>query len=186
MQLFDAEENEIKLADFTTTKNFTKDHKTTMKTLILSAIQLSAMNLKAEATDIEITNAFNDLVAKATKADSLELELKNLKDSQNKTDVESQLSVALTEKRITVALSDKLKVDYAQNPQGLKDLLSTIPVYKPIAESLEDSKAGELKDLMSKSWDELMASDKMQHLKDNYPQHYKEVFKKKFGSEPTL
>jgi len=115
-------EKEINLADFTT-----KNLNPTMEKYTLNAAQIAAMNLKANATEVEAGAAFNDLVAKAAKAEKLQGEINDLNAQVCKDKVESLLTAALAAKKLTQPLADKLKVDYATNPTGLKNLIDAMP-----------------------------------------------------------
>lgn len=121
IKLYDADDNEINLADFS------KNQMTIMKQIFFTPAQLQAMNLKADASEVETAAAFSDLVAKAAKADGLETRLNDLHAQVSKDKVEAFISAALVAKKINTVLADKLKVDYAKNPDGLKNLLDAMP-----------------------------------------------------------
>lgn len=170
LKLFDKNENEINLADFT------KQKFPTMKQIFFTGAQLAAMNLKAEATDIEVATAFNDLVAKAAKADSLQSQLNDLHAQVSKDKVEGILAAALAAGKITKEASDKLKVDYATNPDGLKNLVDAMPAYKSITGQLEGNKEANAKriaDLSAKSFDDLMESGESVELQKLAPEVWK-------------
>lgn len=73
IKLFDVDENEINLADFTKPKIENK-----MKKIEFTAAHLAAMKLNAEADDLAVSKAFDDLVAKAAKADGLQTDRKSV------------------------------------------------------------------------------------------------------------
>lgn len=127
IKLYDADDNEINLADFS------KNQMTIMKQIYFTPAQLQAMNLKADASEVETAAAFNDLVAKAAKTDGLETKLNDLHAQVSKDKVEGIISAALVAKKINTTLADKLRVDYAKNPEGLKNLVDAMPT--PTAES---------------------------------------------------
>ena len=118
--LFDKDDNPINLADF----NTTKIQKPIMKQIFFTPVQLQAMNLKADASEIEISAAFNDLVAKAAQAKGFETKLNDLQDQVCKDKVEALLSVPLAAKTISDEVANTLRKDYATNPEGLKVVLS--------------------------------------------------------------
>jgi hypothetical protein len=121
-QLFDADDQPIQnLSDFTKSK---LSH--TMKQVFFTGAQIAAMNLKADASEIEIGTAFNDLVAKAAKSAQLETELNNLKAQTTGTKVNDLIAAAEAAGKITKEAGMKLKADYANNPEGLKNLLDLI------------------------------------------------------------
>lgn len=171
LALYDENDNPINLADFTKTK-IQKPMKQTF-----TAEQLSAMNLKADADDVTIATAFKDLVAKAAKADSLQTEINGLHAQASKDKVDGLLSAALGAKKITKELSEKLKVDYATNPDGLKNLVDAMPVYQSVADKTKEKTEGKdarIAELKAKSFDDLMASGESVELKEIAPDVWKE------------
>jgi len=187
LKLFDKDDNEINLADFTKPK-FPE-----MKTIQLTAALLAVFNLKAEATEQEFTTALNDLVAKAAKADGLQTELtaakKNLSDLQASvvtTKVKGLLESALAAKKITKELSDKLEKDYATNPDGLSAVLAAMPAFSPVTEkfTVAEGNVKRVADLVAKGYDALMESGEIVELKAKSPDAYKQLFKDTFGVDP--
>lgn len=177
LALFDKDDNPINLADFTKPT-------LAMKQILVSAAMFAALNLKAEnADETTVSSAFNDLVAKANKADTLQKDLNDLTDKINKDSVASQLSAALDGKKITKELSDKLAVDYGKNPEGLKTILAAIPAYTPVSDKLKTDVALS-EDLKGKTFDELFESGKLAKLKAENPEMYKQIYKKEFGHDP--
>jgi hypothetical protein len=174
LKLFDKDENEINLADFSKPKLFN------MKQILFTGVQLAAMNLKAEASETEVATAFNDLVAKAAKADALQSQLNDLHAQVSKDKVEGILAAALAAGKITKEASDKLKVDYAKNPDGLKNLVDTMPAYKSVTDTLKGNKEGNEKriaDLSAKSFDDLMDSGESAELQKLAPEVWAEKVK---------
>jgi hypothetical protein len=121
LALYDQFERPIQLADFTGTKI-----QLNMKKFEFNPAQLAAMKLDANAAELDVQRAFDDLVAKAAKADGLQAQLTALTTQVHKDKVTSLLSGALVAKKISQALSDKLAADYATNPEGLKNLLDAL------------------------------------------------------------
>jgi hypothetical protein len=121
--LYDQFDNPLQLSDFQNL-NILKTH---MKKFEFSPAQIAALNLKADAEESSVITAFNDLVARAAKADSLQLQLDNLKDSTQKGKVISLIAEAKTSGKIGDALAVKLSADYATNPEGLKSLIDALP-----------------------------------------------------------
>lgn len=119
VKLYDIDDNEINLADFSNT------HK--MKQIFFTAAQLQSMNLSANADEAAVAAAFNDLVAKAAKADGLQTQLNDLHAQVSKDKVEGLIAAAQAARKITEPLAAKLRVDYAKNPEGLKNLLDAMP-----------------------------------------------------------
>ncbi|MBT1702950.1 phage protease [Chryseosolibacter indicus] len=169
-QLYDSDDQLINnLSDFSKTK-FQNDN---MNKIFFTGTQLSAMNLRAEANETEVATAFNDLVAKAAKADGLQKQLNDLHAQVSTDKVKGILSAALAANKITKELSDKLEIDYKNNPDGLKNLVDAMPAYKPVVDSLKDSADGKAKriaDLSAKSFDDLMSTGESAELQKLAPE----------------
>jgi hypothetical protein len=181
LALYDQFDNPINLSDFSQTKL------PTMKKIEFTGAQLAAMNLKADADETTVATAFNDLVAKAAKADGFKTELENLKSKVTKDTVKGLLDSALAASKITQELHTTLSADYASNPEGLKTLLSAMPPYQSITDEIKTKGKGNEKriaDLMAKSWDALMESGETVELKAISPDSFKQKFKEEFGTEP--
>lgn len=173
-----------------------------MKTIVLTAGIVTALNLKADAEQSTVETAFNDLLAKANKVEGLESQVQNL--TAEKTDLETKLSAeksksidsevasllekGLADKKLTVNMKDKLSVDYKGNPTGLKSLLDTLPTIGSVTAAIKDQeKAGivsRLAALTAKSWDDLDRSGELQELKSLdegvFKAKYKETFKEEW------
>lgn len=178
--------NKQKFAAIFTDKNL---NNTDMK--VLSPAALTALNLTDTAEQSAIDTAIIALASKASKADSLQTQLTTATDAKttaetklaealkvnDEKEVNALLEVALNvDKKITAALSAKLKVQYASNPTGLKDLLTDMPKFSSITGSLED-KTDIDSALLKMTWAELDKAGKLEGLKASNP----EVFKKKFA-----
>lgn len=195
--LFDANDNPIKLADLLSTQ---QQNLLKMKKVFLTAEQLGKMNLKAETADeAAVEVALADLVAKAGKVDSLlqdlaaatkkatdaETALANLKAETVTAEVTGILNQALNgDKKITKAMHDQLAADYATNPAGLKKLVDGMPAFQSITKAIEESK-GKLGDLASMTWEALDKAGKLADLKAADPELFKAKYKEQFGKEPA-
>jgi hypothetical protein len=192
LSLFDKDDNPINLSDFS------KPKIQSMKQFVLTAAQLAALNLKDDADATAVGTAINDLVARANSAAQLTLENTAIKAAKEKADgdlvalkaqvakdqVEALISAALADKRITVALGDKLKADYATNPDGLKTIVEALPKFQSVTEQIDKSKqTGAVADLAAKSWDELFTTGKLEELKAKDPETFKTKFKAEFGTD---
>lgn len=192
-ELFDENNNPLKLEDLIAK---TKFH--TMEKIILNADQLKLMDLTAEAKTEQVTTALQDLVAKAQKVDqlttdlaaantertTLKQEVANLKKEATEKQLNDLIAAGVTEGKITVEAGAKLKLGYAQNPTGLKDLLAAMPKYEGLTAKIEgNEKEAKVKDLMAKDWDVLDKSGELPKLKDLHLEGFKEKYKTKFGSE---
>lgn len=185
-ELYDSNDNRINLADLTSSNI------PNMKQIMLSVALMAALKLDNNTDQNGFEQAIADLKAKADKADSLQSQLDttkqqlaDLKATQDKVTVESLLAQALTDRKVTQQLSDKLKVQYASNPDGLKDLLAAMPVYAPITTQLGDANDAKSKALFAKSYDELDKSGELEQLKANHFDVFQEKFKEKWGREYT-
>ena len=203
-RLFDNQDNVINLADLTGSQipQFDLNNDNNMKKINLALTAGLLTNLKfavtADPKENEIAEAIQDLANKAADADTLklevtnlkkekgdlELEVSNLKSTTVKKDVTDQLDKALAENRITQALSTKLAADYAANPTGLKNLLADLPKYQSVVGAINSNNKASVEDLSGKTWDELFTSGKLADLKANDWDGYAQVFKKEFGKEP--
>jgi hypothetical protein len=175
--LYDADENPINLSDF-------KKQKLTPHNIMeikFTPAQLLAMNLSADATEVVVAKAFNDLVAKAAKSEGLQTQLDNLSASVVTDKVTVILSDALAAKKITKEISDNLKADYKSNPEGLKKLVDAMPAYVPLSKKIEDQTASD--EVKKLSWDELSDKGMLADLKADHFDLFKEKFKTEFGKE---
>ncbi len=190
-KLYDKDNNEISLADFT------NNNLQNMKQVILSATQLGLLNLKADADSAAVDIALEALIAKANKVEGLTSDLaaantaktnaeKKLKDVEEKAQTETinnLVAKGIDDKKLTAQLGEQLKKDYASNADGLKSLIAGMPVYASITSSLN---AGNLaKELADKSWDELDQSGELENLKAADLGVFKAKYKEKFKTDYT-
>lgn len=194
LALFDADGHEINLADFT------QKFKTSMKTITLTAAQLTAIGLSADADATLVEATLNNLVAKAKQVDAInqqlaaantaketaETKLKDLQASTTKAKVEDLIAKGVEGKKLTVETGNKLKVDYATNPEGLKNLIDALPAYTGVTDMIDNGgSADELKALAAKSYSELDKSGELPRLKAISPETFKAKFKTQFGKDYT-
>lgn len=192
-ELFDENNNPLKLEDLIAQSKF---H--TMEKIILNADQLQLMDLSADAKAEQVTSALQDLVAKAKKVDQLttdlsaakseeanaKAELKTLKAAAVEKELTDLIAEGVKEGKITVEAGNKLKVGFAENPSGLKDLMATMPKYEGLAARIENNeKDAEVKDLMAKDWDALDKAGLLPKLKDLHLEGFKEKYKHKFSKD---
>ena len=198
LKLFDADENPLNLADFSSKSSNKLFEK--MKQVFLSAEQLGKLNLKADTADVAAVDvALNDLVAKAEKVDGLttqlaaattakttaETALSDLKKSVNTEKVETILADALAAGKITKETSNKLKVKFAEDADGLQDLVADMPVYSSITKKIEEGNNTGAPDLAAMHWKELHEKGLLEQLKATdlaaFKTKYKEEFKKEYN-----
>ena len=183
-----------------------------MKQIILTAEQLTKLNLKADAEPTVIDTTINDLVAKAAKVDQLTTDLaaantakatattekeaaeKKYNDLVAKTaddSVTAQLATAVTEKKITKELSAVYAEQFKGKPDVLKTVLAATKPYVSVVETIDASKIDysgnpELKELMAKSGQELWTSGKLDRLKALNADAYKIKYEEAFGKEEVV
>lgn len=161
----------------------------TMKQYQISAAVLAAMSLTAEATDAQVEAKINDLVARATKADqykqekeAAEQKLADELKAINTGKVNDLVTAALTEKKITAALAETLKADYAENPDGLAKVLGAIPKPVSVVDSLKPS-GEETEEQLKAEWQKLDKTNGLEKLKAENIDRYKQLFAAQFGRE---
>lgn len=187
-KLYDAQENEINLVDLHTETLLIKKPATTLPDLH------SVLKLEDNADEHTVLTAVKHLVL---KAEELELDNNKLRNDRNnlrqqiddinrahtKYEVAALLDSALEDKKITLELKEKLALDYADNPEGLKNLISAMPAYRSIVENLKATERDKAE--LQWNWDAFEANDpsgrKLRELKANNPDRYREIFKEKFA-----
>jgi len=163
--------------------------KTNMEKFFLSAEQLSALNLKADAPIAEVTGVIDQLIAKAALVPTLEAKVKEqetaistLKAEAVTKEIDGYVAEALKQKKITVELGKTLKAQFAGNPVGLKAVLEAMPSYTPFTSKIQDEEgSGELAVLEAKTYSELDKSGKLPRLKELSLDVFKAKFKTHFG-----
>lgn len=170
--LFDKEDNELNLSDLS---NYTIEH--TMSNTLDAAKILAALNLK-DGDETEVVTAINNLVEKADKADSLEKDLKDLKAETVTKQVEDLIDKGTTDKKLTVELATQLKKSFAENPDGLKDLIDKMPAQVSVTDELKNKEGKEK--FAGKTWDDLYQSDELEGVRQQFPDLYEQLRKEKF------
>jgi len=103
----------------------------------LSAGTLSLLNLKADFSAEDLQTAISGLAAKAGTVDALTKELSDLKAAQTSDKIEAVISKGLADRKLTKATAEALKVDYKENPDGLKKLIDALPAQAMVTEKFE-------------------------------------------------
>ena len=188
--LYDENDQLINLADY-------KIQNLNMNKITLTPAQLAAFpNLKADATQADVDQAFTDLIAKAGKADELTTEVANLKAEKVTSDkVLADLKAATTEKevkdlidkgiadqKITVAGGEALKAQMGTNPVALKSVLDALQPIGGIVKQLDKSKQ-DVADLVAKTYDVLDKEGKLEALKAADPASFFAKYEEKFGKK---
>lgn len=178
--LYDKDNNELNLADFNT--NF---YQNMNKTVLTTAVILTALNLSDKSEESEVLKAIQDLMDKAEKVPGLEKELadknsqlEELRKEGLKKEVEDLISKGKEDKKLTNEMAEKLSEKYASDPKGLKDLIDTMPAQVSVVETLNNNE--DLGDLKGKTWDELFREGKLQELKEKHPDLYDKMKNEKF------
>jgi hypothetical protein len=189
IKLYDAQENEINLVDISGQTPVLKIvQQNTIKDLC------ALLNLAGEGSEMQLMGAVQELVAKCDSLAAerkalagdvalLQLQLTELAAKQTANRIGALLDNALEDKKITVELRNKLQADYANNAEGLKDLLGAMPAYRSIAEMLQHKQSDKAEAMWQ--WDDYEKNDasgkKLRALKANDPARYKELFDQKFN-----
>ena len=187
--LVDVNDNPLNLSDFNI-------NNLTMKQIFLNPAQLALMNLKADAEQSVVDTAFADLVAKAGKVDGLikdlnaaqkdasdaKLALDGLKKTVADEEVKDLLVTAVKETRCTQAAADLLAKQYAGKPDELKGLVATMQPYQPVVSRLAVTGDGKVN---GKTYDELDTEGKLEDLKANDPDAFKNLYRQRWGVEYT-
>lgn len=177
--LFDENDNELNLADLV------KPKVKNMSKILLASTLLVALNLSDTSSETDFNTAIQNLVDKAKKVDTLtkdlsdtKTELDTLKKSGTIKEVADLIAKGTTDKKLTKDLADKLAVDYAENPAGLKSLIDAIPAQVSVVDALKDKDLSA--ELVGKSWDDLYASEKLEDVRKKHPDLYAKLKKEKY------
>lgn len=176
--LYDKNDNELNLSDLA---NFTIEN---MSNTLNAAVILTALNLKA-GDESEVVTAINNLVDKADKADGYkkdldekETELKDLKMAGIKKTVEDLIDKGQTDKKLTNEVAEQLKKSFAENPDGLKDLIDKMPAQVSVTDKINDKDLPEK--YIGKNWDDLYQSDEIETVRQAFPDLYTKLRNEKF------
>ena len=186
-KLYDAQENEINLVDITPQ---------VIKIVRVDPVKelTEPLQLAAGADEKILVSAVKNLLAKTDTLDlenktllnekqSLQDQMHELVSASNRSEINALLDRALEDKKVTVELRDKLAVDYAVNPEGLKSLISAMPAYRSIAEMLKSRQENNTEGQWH--WDDYEKNDptgnKLKELRANDPVRYRELFEGKFN-----
>lgn len=165
------------------------DNMSTLKTIL---------NLQDNASDADIETAVQNLQQeneslKQTNA-TLEDENKRLKDEANNAEAQRQqaqkaeavqlVDAAVRDGRLDASGKDAFIALFDADFERAKATLNAIPKMKSVVSQIEESQV-ELKDFVSKSWNELDRAGLLPKLKDAAPEIYAQKFKAEFGTEPN-
>jgi hypothetical protein len=168
-----------------------------MKQVFLTPAQLTLMNLKADADQSTIDQAFSDLAAQAGKVPQLtaDLSIANtekttavndlaaFKKTATEQKVKDLVAGAIADKKITKEVGEKLSKTFEGKPEELKDLIDAMPKYQSVSETLSDNQKKVTEENQKKTWDELDKAGKLPALKASDPDLFKAKYKEKFSQE---
>ena len=189
-KLYDAQENELNLADMGVKVTFSPIDNNELITTIVGHLKMDRTN-----DALQIGKAVEQLALKATDLEAenqllyeerarLTQTLAEIQTSRIKAEVGSLLVRALEDKRITVELRDRLAADYANNPDGLRTLLSAMPAYRSIAEQLNQARLEN--SVTDWTWDDYERNDpsgkKLMELRATDAARYQDLFNSKFNA----
>lgn len=187
-RLYDAQENELNLADFGGKLPVIQALPQQALHELCAMLQLPQTSdepaVLAEVKNLVIKTDALVLENKTLLADKyvLQQQVDEINTLQTKATISALLDRALEDKKITVALRSKLAGDYAQNPDGLKSLLTAMPAYRSILEHLKQP--AQDKNEAQWQWDDYEHNDpsgkKLKELRANEPEKYRELFEAKF------
>jgi len=187
-RLYDAQENEINLVDL----NIHPPQLKKIQPVVLKEL-CAALQLADNSDEHTMISAVQALAAKTEEATlenvllrndkhTLQQQLDDLHSTHTKYEIVAMLDRALEDKKITAELRDKLSADYAGKPEALRALLSAMPAYRSILESLKSKSPDATEEQWT--WDDYEQKDttgkKLKELKANYPERYTELFNLKF------
>jgi hypothetical protein len=189
LSLVDSNGNAINLADFKTQKS--------MKQIFLTPEQIKQMNLADNADSAVFATAFNDLVAKAARVDTIQTELTqaladkqtaedgltSLKKAVNDQKVKDLLDKAQAEKKITVAQRSIMETQFAGKPDDLKNLLDATPAYQPVTEQITKEQEKLADKFRNLSYEQLDKAGLLPELKAKDLELFKTKFKECYKTE---
>lgn len=158
--------------------------------ITLSAACMQALSLTGTPTAEQIEAAVSSLNSKLTaanlRAENAEKAIADAKKLNDEQAITAILETAKKEGRLTVAAADKLKVDYATNPTGLKAVIDLLPKVPSIAGAIHqgaEAAQAELNALVALGYDKLDREGKLPKLKALSEDAFNKLYKDKFGKE---
>ena len=158
----------------------------------ISAASKAALGITGEVTDFTaLDTAIASLKAKADQADTLKTEKEaaekkytDLVKAQATDKVNNLVAAAVEAKKITAAVGDTLKKDYAENAEGLEVLLKGMSAYVPVTSQLKTGGSEKTEAELVEEWDKLDKSKGgLEKVKASNPEQYKAMYKAKFGTD---
>lgn len=168
-------------------------------TLAITDQLMAQLGLTAAADELAVATAIKDLSVKAAKVDTiqaqlvttqqknteLETELTAIKGKANKDAIKAMLDAALEGNKISVELSKQLEKDYAENPDGLKTVLTSMGAYTSVVGQIQQEAKKDSSKYDGRSWDDIFEKGEMDAFRTGHPDAYKKLYKETFKSDPA-
>lgn len=165
------------------------DNMSTLKTILNlqdnasdADIETAVQNLQQENESLKQTNATLEDENKRLKdeADNAETQRKEMQ----KTEAVKLVDAAVRDGRLDASGKDAFIALFDTDFERAKATLNAIPKVKSVVSQIEEQQV-ELKDFVSKSWNELDRAGLLPKLKDAAPEIYAQKFKAEFGTDPN-
>lgn len=154
------------------------------------------LKLQDSATEAEIVGAVKTLIANNDRLSEENRVLKEEKAEQERIRMEAQraegvalVDAAVKDGRIDAAGRNAYLALFDKDFESAKAVLAAIPHRKSVVSQIDtarEQQQTELSDLASKTWDELDRAGRLVELKDKAPELFREKFKVRFGTEPSM
>lgn len=192
--LYDIDDNPITLEDLS---DQVKSKNRDMSKVLITAAMLAAINLDDKATEADVSKKLQDLADLAAKVPTLEKnlsdktaeltakekELQDLQASTVKSKVADLIAKGKQDKKLTNEVASKLELSYANDPEGLKDLIDVMPAQVSVAGDLGAGDAKDLAAFENRSWDDLYAKNELETVRTKFPDLYEKLRKEKFTNQ---
>ena len=154
------------------------------------------LKLQDSATEAEIVGAVKTLIANNDRLSEENRVLKEEKAEQERIRMEAQraegvalVDAAVKDGRIDAAGRNAYLALFDKDFESAKAVLAAIPHRKSVVSQIDtarEQQQTELSDIASKTWDELDRAGRLVELKDKAPELFREKFKARFGTEPSM
>ncbi len=146
------------------------------------AVTQNQINMSEKEKDVaELTAKVSTLTADIAERDKRIAELEAQVQQAHEREVETFLSAAVTDGRITEKEKEGFKKLAAADFDAVKELVSARPVKASASLAAMQAQAADTNGLAGKSWDELDKEGLLASLKADNPELYKKKFEEKFG-----
>ncbi len=145
-------------------------------------------NVTEEAFIAKVSENHQQLLALAatnktltTEVATLKTEIDNLQKAAEDKSIDDMVALAVSEGKISQAQAGEFKALAQSNKEGVRKVLETMPAHTSAEQRMKKSEG---EPLLKLSFDELHKKGKLEQVKSEYPEHYKALFKAKYGTEP--